>query len=583
MSSDESDEFEGFSQGEIDEAEARYQHQLLQQGLGDDTDSDGFIESDDSDIEINDDIPGPAGDAGNVLQNGWHEQFIYHERGMPHLFTPSGISGPTRIMPQDQDPTDFLKLFLTDMLIENLINEADRYAVKQKEQHPNQNKMAWVKPTVPEMNAFLGLCFQMGVDRKPSTKMYWSTDHFLHTPVFPNTMSRDRFTQIMRYLHFSNSELEPLPGAENYDPLFKVKPLVNHFNACFNQEYNPKRNVTVDECMIPFKGRVQFRQYMPAKPHKWGVKVWMLAESQSSYIKFIDIYPGRRATPQLHLASNVVKRCLQGAQLEGKGYHVYTDNFFSSPELFEDLFQNYGTAACGTVRINRRGLPVDIICKRPEGINQRGDMKFRQKGCLVASAWKDKKVVNVLSTIHDNSTSEVQRLVNTEGTFSRQNFVCPKMVSDYTSNMGGVDRADQYIQYYCYNHKTIKWSKRVFFVLLEMAKLNAFKLFIMSHNHPSSMTFLDFTLDIAKGLVAGYSSDVRRGRPSQVPLENRLVQRHMPTRFDKKSKCHLCYMRTKNGIQETVRQTKFGCNDCRKHLCLPECFTKFHTVRNCYN
>ncbi|CAG2218487.1 unnamed protein product [Mytilus edulis] len=361
MSSDESDEFEGFSQGEIDEAEARYQHQLLQQGLGDD--SDGFIESDDSDIEINDDIPGPAGDAGNVLQNGWHEQFIYHERGMPHLFTPSGISGPTRIMPQDQDPTDFLKLFLTDMLIENLINEADRYALKQKEQHPNQNKMAWVKPTVPEMNAFLGLCFQMGVDRKPSTKMYWSTDHFLHTPVFPNTMSRDRFTQIMRYLHFSNSELEPLPGAENYDPLFKVKPLVNHFNACFNQEYNPKRNVTVDECMIPFKGRVQFRQYMPAKPHKWGVKVWMLAESQSSYIKIIDIYPGRRATPQLHLASNVVKRCLQGAQLEGKGYHVYTDNFFSSPELFEDLFQNYGiTAACETVRINRRGLPVDIIC-----------------------------------------------------------------------------------------------------------------------------------------------------------------------------------------------------------------------------
>ncbi|CAG2256383.1 unnamed protein product [Mytilus edulis] len=68
-------------------------------------------------------------------------------------------------------------------------------------------------------------------------------------------------------------------------------------------------------------------------------------------------------------------------------------------------------------------------------------MKFRQKGCLVASAWKDKKVVNVLSTIHDNSTSEVQRLVNTDGTLSRQNFVCPKMVSDYTSNMGGVNRA----------------------------------------------------------------------------------------------------------------------------------------------
>lgn len=137
----------------------------------------------------------------------------------------------------------------------------------------------------------------------------------------------------MRYLHFSDSEQEPLPGAQNFDPLYKVKPLVDHLNACFKHEYNPRRNVTIDECIIPFKGRVQFRQYMPNKPNKWGVKLWMLAESQSSYIQYIDIYLGRRATSQLNLASNVVKRCIQGANIEGKGYHVYTDNYFTSPEL----------------------------------------------------------------------------------------------------------------------------------------------------------------------------------------------------------------------------------------------------------
>lgn len=241
--------------------------------------------------------------------------------------------------------------------------------------------MAWVRPTLAEMNAFLGHCFQMGIDRKPSTRMYWSTDAFLQTPIYAKTMSRDRFTQIMRYLHFSDSEQEPLPGAQNFDPLYKVKLLVDHFNACFKHEYNPRRNVTIDECIIPFKGRVQFCQYMPNKPNKWGVKLWMLAESQSSYIQYIDIYLGRRATSQLNLASNVVKRCtgIQGANIEGKGYHVYTDNYFTSPELYSDLYENYATAACGTVRLNRRGrgLPTDIICKHPEGIMQRGDMKFR--------------------------------------------------------------------------------------------------------------------------------------------------------------------------------------------------------------
>lgn len=180
MSSDESDEFEGFTQGEIDEAEARYQQQLRQLGIGDD--SDGQIESGDSDIDEN---IGPAGDAENIGPagdaehiNGWHEQFRYHDRGMPHLFTPNGITGPTQNM-QDKDPID-----LSDMLVKNLIEETDRYARLQKQQHPNENKMAWVRPTLAEMNAFLGHCFQMGIDRKPSTRMYWSTDAFLQTPSY---------------------------------------------------------------------------------------------------------------------------------------------------------------------------------------------------------------------------------------------------------------------------------------------------------------------------------------------------------------------------------------------------------------
>ncbi|XP_052061750.1 piggyBac transposable element-derived protein 4-like [Mytilus californianus] len=322
---------------------------------------------------------------------------------------------------------------------------------------------------------------------------------------------------------------------------------------------------------------------MPQKPLKWGVKAWVLADSQQSYIQYVDIYPGRNAIPQTHLGSSVVKRCLENSNLVGKGYHLYTDNFFTSPELFANLFENFGTYACGTVRYNRRGLPKDIMCKKPSGINLRGDMKFRQKGFLVASVWRDKKNVYTVSTIHDHSTSQLKRLVNNDGTFTRQNFECPKAVADYTCNMGGVDHADQYIQYYCYNHKTYKWSKRVFFVLMEMAKFNAFKLFLMSPNHQTNLTFLDFSISVAKGLVNGYISETRRGRPSLMPVENRLVQRHMPASFDKKSKCHLCYMRNRNNRQVPIKQTKFGCLECVKHLCLPECFSKYHTERNCYN
>ncbi|KRX80363.1 PiggyBac transposable element-derived protein 4, partial [Trichinella sp. T6] len=45
--------------------------------------------------------------------------------------------------------------------------------------------------------------------------------------------------------------------------------------------YNPSENVTVDERLYPFKGRCQFRQYMPKKPSKYGIKFWVACCSKS--------------------------------------------------------------------------------------------------------------------------------------------------------------------------------------------------------------------------------------------------------------------------------------------------------------
>ena len=49
----------------------------------------------------------------------------------------------------------------------------------------------------------------------------------------------------------------------------------------------------------------------------------------------------------------IVVALLEG--LEGRGHHVYVDNYYTSPALFTEL-RDLGFGACGTVRINRRGL-----------------------------------------------------------------------------------------------------------------------------------------------------------------------------------------------------------------------------------
>jgi hypothetical protein len=45
-------------------------------------------------------------------------------------------------------------------------------------------------------------------------------------------------------------------------------------------EYNPHREVSIDEAMIGFSGRLGFKQYVPLKPTKRGIKVWVRADPQ---------------------------------------------------------------------------------------------------------------------------------------------------------------------------------------------------------------------------------------------------------------------------------------------------------------
>ena len=67
----------------------------------------------------------------------------------------------------------------------------------------------------------------------------------------------------MRFLHISNPDTEIAPGDPGYDKLGTVRVLINILKFTFPAEYHMPKDVAVDEAMIPFKGRVSFRQLFP--------------------------------------------------------------------------------------------------------------------------------------------------------------------------------------------------------------------------------------------------------------------------------------------------------------------------------
>jgi hypothetical protein len=77
-------------------------------------------------------------------------------------------------------------------------------------------------------------------------------------------------------------------------------------------EYNPHREVSIDEAMIGFSGRLGFKQYVPLKPTKRGIKVWVRADPHNGYVGDFQVYTGRTDnTPGINLGGRVVLDLMQ--------------------------------------------------------------------------------------------------------------------------------------------------------------------------------------------------------------------------------------------------------------------------------
>ncbi|CAJ0933349.1 unnamed protein product, partial [Ranitomeya imitator] len=143
------------------------------------------------------------------------------------------------------------------------------------------------------MMKYWGLVLHMGIVKKPEIRQYWSTDILYQTPIYGMVMNRKRFEAIHKFLHFrDNTDILPRDDP-NFDRLFKIRPVIEHFSNKFAEVYIPQREICVDESLIHFKGRLQFRQYLPSKRARYGIKLYKICESTSGYTLSFRVNQGK--------------------------------------------------------------------------------------------------------------------------------------------------------------------------------------------------------------------------------------------------------------------------------------------------
>ena len=206
-----------------------------------------------------------------------------------------------------------------------------------------------INTNAKEIEQFVGILVEMGILKYPQYRMYW--DPTTRIPLISSVMGLTRFGNIKRYFHLNNNSQIPTRGSDNFDRLYKVRPLLDSIlNNC---KIPQEENQSIDEQVIPTKGRSSLRQYLPKK---WRIKVWARC-GVSGLIYDFDIYVGKQddqnLSAELGKVGAVVIKLTQNLPKQ-VGHKLFMNNLFTSMNLFKYL-KREGIWALGTMRMHRMG------------------------------------------------------------------------------------------------------------------------------------------------------------------------------------------------------------------------------------
>eukprot|EP00731_Ephydatia_muelleri_P017296 Em0010g394a len=167
------------------------------------------------------------------------------------------------IEPQGPNQQTSTHIIMPEQLLKDISEASNEYA---KRAMTTEKYEKWNKISTAELKAYLGFHILMSINRLPSIDDYWSMNANLRYAPVADRISRDRFRDLQKYLHFVDNDTLVPRGQRGHDRLGK--------------------EVAVDEAMIKFQGRSSLKQYMPLKPIKRGIKGRLTHRSKRSISGF---------------------------------------------------------------------------------------------------------------------------------------------------------------------------------------------------------------------------------------------------------------------------------------------------------
>ncbi|XP_066970873.1 piggyBac transposable element-derived protein 4-like isoform X3 [Macrobrachium rosenbergii] len=464
-----------------------------------------------------------------------------------------GSPGPKGAARHAHAVKDCWSLFVTQELLNELVACTNIYIDSKQGKYKDQSKEK--RTDEREMKAAIGLIYLLGVFRanRMNIEDAWATDG-TGIEIFPTTMSLQRFRFLLRSMRFDDIITRAERRLEDKFAAFR-KFFEKFVDNCISN-YNISEYATVDEMLAAFRGKCPFRVYMPSKPAKYGIKIFILADAKTFYVSRMEVYLGKQPEGPFVIDNSgaaVVKRLV--SHINGSGRNIMMDNWFTSYGLAVDLVKNYRLTLVGTLRKNKAELPPQFIATRGR-TEYTSLFGFQKDVTLTSYVPKKGKNVVLLSTMHhdaaiDESTKEKRK---------------PEIITFYNSTKGGVDTVDQLCSIYNVSRNTRRWPVTVFYTILNVAGINAYNIFMA--NSQTAIRRRKFLKELGLKLVEDHIQHRKTNPHLRKDLKRKIqhfsASKELPPkrhREDFIQRCSLC-PRSKD------RKTRNCCQKCYKPICL---------------
>ena len=256
----------------------------------------------------------------------------------------------------------------------------------------------------------------------------------------------------------------------------------------------------------------------------------------------------------------------------GKGHIVYMDRFYTSLPVIRTL-EEMKIGTVGTCMRNRLGLSEDLN-KEIKKLGK-GQFNYYERDNVMLTVYQDAKTVFLLSNIDQVKQTRVTRKIRKKELVPGSNKFTetvniPSAIAKYNQQARGVDILDQYINYYMFPHKSLKWYFRIIIFLLEISLLNSWVLFTdtQQKRDEKTISFLSYRRKVGKDLIKDFT--VLRG-VSTTPLKKK-IDKPSAENIELWDRCHLGKGTKRKCSHCRLHKTSFCCEKCEIPLCTIPCY-----------